>query len=96
VAKQAVSTPQDKSGSKPAARTRAGGKGSGGGGRLATPSIGNFYRESVAELRKVTWPSWQDASNLTVAVLAMTIVVAAFLGAIDAILEFLIKPILGT
>jgi preprotein translocase SecE subunit len=63
--------------------------------RLGSNSIGDFYRESVSELRKVTWPSWQDASNLTVAVIGMTVAIAAFLGLADEILNLAIKPILG-
>ncbi len=63
--------------------------------RLGSNSIGDFYRESISELRKVTWPNWQDASNLTVAVIGMTVAIAAFLGLADEILNLAIKPILG-
>jgi preprotein translocase SecE subunit len=49
----------------------------------------------VGELRRVTWPTWQDATNLTLAVVGMTLAVAAFLGIIDEILNYVIKPILG-
>ena len=63
--------------------------------RLGSNSIGDFYREAISELRKVTWPNWQDASNLTVAVIGMTVAIAAFLGLADEILNLAIKPILG-
>jgi len=44
----------------------------------------------------VTWPTREDATNLTVAVIAMTVAIAAFLGLVDGILDLLAKPILGT
>jgi preprotein translocase subunit SecE len=53
-------------------------------------------QESRAELRKVTWPSRQDATNLTVAVIGMTVAIALFLGLIDAGLDKLVSILLGT
>ena len=54
-----------------------------------------FFQESRAELRKVTWPTRQETSNLTLAVVGMTLGIAAFLGAIDSALDYLVKPLLG-
>ncbi len=54
-----------------------------------------FFKESRAELRKVTWPTREEAMNLTAAVIVMTVVIAAFLGIIDAVLNFLVKPLIG-
>ncbi len=59
------------------------------------PSILTFFQEARAELRKVTWPTRQEAMNLTVAVVAMTIGISAFLGIIDTALDYLIKPLIG-
>ena len=55
-----------------------------------------FYRETTAELRKVVWPTREQAQNLTVIVLVVVVVMALFLGAVDAlltqILHFLLVP----
>lgn len=59
------------------------------------PSVGQFVAESRSELRKVTWPTRQETMNLTAAVIAMTVGIAAFLGLIDSLLDLLVKPILG-
>jgi len=59
------------------------------------PNIVTFFKESRAELRKVTWPTREEAMNLTAAVIVMTVVIAAFLGIIDAVLNFLVKPLIG-
>jgi preprotein translocase subunit SecE len=64
--------------------------------RLGTPSILSFFQESRAELRKVTWPTRQEAMNLTVAVVGMTAGIAVFLGIIDQILNYIVNPLLGT
>ena len=60
------------------------------------PNIVEFVQESRAELRKVTWPTRQEAMNLTGAVIVMTVALSAFLGLIDAILNWGIKPIIGS
>lgn len=42
-----------------------------------------YFKETRAELRKVSWPSRQEALNLTLIVVAFTISMAALLGIID-------------
>jgi preprotein translocase subunit SecE len=54
-----------------------------------------YLKETRAELRKVTWPTRQQATNLTLIVLAVTLAMALFLGACDLIFSALIRQILG-
>jgi preprotein translocase SecE subunit len=49
---------------------------------MANP-ITRFIIESYLELRKVTWPTPQDAWNMTLVVIAMSAFVALLLGAAD-------------
>ena len=37
----------------------------------------------MGELRKVSWPSWQEARQLTLIVLAVMVVMGIFLGLVD-------------
>ncbi len=53
-----------------------------------------FVREVVAEFRKVAWPSRQELINSTVVVIAVTVVVAVFLGAVDVALARVVERIL--
>ena len=46
-------------------------------------AIVRYLKETRAELRKVTWPSREEAINLTLIVVAVTTAMAAFLGAVD-------------
>ena len=57
--------------------------------------IRRFYRESVGELRKVTWPTRQEATNLTVIVIFVTFGMSAFLGIVDFLFSRLFALILG-
>jgi preprotein translocase subunit SecE len=53
-----------------------------------------FVREVVAEFRKVSWPSRQELINSTVVVIAVTVVVSLFLGAVDVALARIVERIL--
>jgi preprotein translocase subunit SecE len=58
-------------------------------------AIVHFYRETVGELRKVSWPSRQEATNLTMIVIVVLVGMAVFLGTIDLIGETLLKMAIG-
>jgi preprotein translocase subunit SecE len=53
--------------------------------------IVRFYRETVGELRKVVWPSRQEAFNLTAIVLVVITSMAIVLGAFDYLFAELFK-----
>lgn len=42
-----------------------------------------YFRETRAELKKVTWPTREEAINLTYIVLGVTFAFALFLGLLD-------------
>ncbi|PIE97845.1 MAG: preprotein translocase subunit SecE [Treponema sp.] len=46
--------------------------------------IVKFFKESIAELRKVVWPTRPEVLSSLRVVLISTILVAMFLGAVDA------------
>lgn len=45
--------------------------------------IVKYFRESYEELKKVSWPSRKDTVRDTLIVIAVSLGVAAFLGAVD-------------
>ncbi len=53
-----------------------------------------FVMDIITELRKVVWPSRQDAFHLTVVVVIVSIVVGAALGGIDIGFGWLIEKTL--
>jgi preprotein translocase subunit SecE len=52
-----------------------------------------FFKESFAELKKVTWPSRDEVVSSTKVVLLSTLIVAGILGALDIILVQLVTII---
>jgi preprotein translocase subunit SecE len=55
----------------------------------------SYLKETRAELRKVHWPSQQEARMLTLIVLAVTIAMAAFLGILDYVFDRLIAGVIN-
>lgn len=44
-----------------------------------------YINETIGELRKVSWPTRKEATNLTIVVLIVTFGMSAFLGLLDFI-----------
>lgn len=53
--------------------------------------ITNYIKASIEEMKKVTWPSKKETYNYTMLVIAISIGVAAFLGALDYIFSWLLQ-----
>jgi len=47
--------------------------------------IQKYFGETIGELRKVTWPTRKEATNLTLIVIAVVVAMGMFLGALDFI-----------
>ncbi len=54
-----------------------------------------FFRETTGELRKVSWPTWPEARQLTFIVLAVMIFMGILLGITDAGAHGLLNLLLG-
>jgi preprotein translocase subunit SecE len=57
--------------------------------------IVRFINETAGELRKVSWPTRDEALRLTAIVMAVLIGSSLFLGAIDALLTELFRLLLA-
>jgi len=58
-------------------------------------AITRYFRETWAEMKKVRWPTRQEAQNLTLVVLAVTIAMAAILGLLDAFYSWLFSGLIN-
>lgn len=47
--------------------------------------IATYIRESIAEMKKVTWPTKKETYNYTLLVIGISLGVALFLGILDYI-----------
>jgi preprotein translocase subunit SecE len=62
-------------------------------------ALSRYFRETRGELRKVTWPTREEAWRLTLIVLGVTAAFAVFLWAFDSLfsnlIQFLIRQVIG-
>jgi len=50
--------------------------------------IQRYFGETVGELRKVTWPTRKEATNLTMVVIAVVLAMGLFLGLLDFVYSY--------
>jgi|GEM_PF-1277079 preprotein translocase SecE subunit len=53
----------------------------------------NFIKESWAELKKVSWPSWSDTWTFTKVVLFIIILIGIYMGILDAFFGWLMHAL---
>jgi preprotein translocase subunit SecE len=57
--------------------------------------VKQYLVDTRGELRKVTWPTRKQLTNLTLIVLAVTVAMAIFLGAMDLLFATLVRLIVS-
>ena len=62
--------------------------------KKANPIVA-FFRETSGELRKVSWPTWPEARQLTGLVLLVMVIIGIILGLTDAGAHGLLNLLLG-
>ena len=58
-------------------------------------NLQQYVKETIGELRKVSWPTRSEAWNLTIVVLIVLFAMTIFLGTLDLAYSELFKLILG-
>lgn len=60
------------------------------------PNVGpvQFFKETVAELKKVTWPTREETIRYTFVVLAISVIVGVFIGGLDVVILKLTSTVL--
>ena len=49
-------------------------------------SLVQYVKDSIVELKKVTWPTRRETTNYTLLVIGISLALAAFIGIVDYIL----------
>ncbi|MBP7999974.1 MAG: preprotein translocase subunit SecE [Chloroflexi bacterium] len=57
-------------------------------------AVRRYFRETRGELRRVTWPTREESQRLTGVVIAVTIVFALFLGALDFVFSNIVGALI--
>ena len=55
----------------------------------------DFFSEAMFELRKVVWPTRQEAGRITIVVLAVVMAISLILFGFDSLISYLIKLLLS-
>ncbi|MHC4434282.1 MAG: preprotein translocase subunit SecE [Planctomycetota bacterium] len=58
--------------------------------------IEKYAKETMAELRKMTWPSKDELVGSTIVTVVVSFIVAIFIGIVDRILLLVVQMIFGT
>lgn len=63
---------------------------------MANPiaKLGTFFTDSKQELKKVTWPTFEELRDSTIVVIISILILALFIGAVDFVLSKLIELII--
>jgi len=51
----------------------------------------NYIKSSIEEMKKVTWPTRKETNNYIILVIAISLGIAAFLGALDYIFNAILN-----
>jgi preprotein translocase subunit SecE len=57
-------------------------------------AIQSYFRETTGELRKVSWPTWPEARQLTYLVLVVMVAMGILLGLTDAVARAVLDALL--
>jgi preprotein translocase subunit SecE len=57
--------------------------------------VTRYYKETAGELRKVNWPTRQEATNMTILVVIVLVIMTIFLGTVDGLAALFITWIIG-
>jgi len=63
--------------------------------KAKSTNLKKYYRDSVAELKKVVWPNRQQVTSSTAAVIGSVVVVGIFIWIFDVLLQLLRMKVLG-
>jgi len=55
----------------------------------------NYFKEAIAEMKKVTWPTKKETYNYTLLVIGISLATAVFLGGLDYLFTFIIEKTLN-
>ncbi len=58
-------------------------------------SIKNYLAGTQQEFKLIKWPTWAETRNLTLVVVGMSILLAAFLGVFDYLFTYLLGALIN-
>ena len=57
--------------------------------------VTNFFQETIQELKKVTWPTWNEVWQATLVVIIVTLITSAFITLVDFCVSSALKLLIN-
>ena len=57
--------------------------------------IQQYVKESIQELKKVTWPTWEELKGSTLVVMLFSVIMGLYIAGLDVGLSWVIDKIMG-
>ena len=54
-----------------------------------------YVKESIQELKKVTWPTWEELKGSTLVVILFSVIMGAYIAGLDIIFSKAVDMIMG-
>ena len=64
-------------------------------GDLKLQKVTNFFQETQQELKKVTWPTWNEVWQATLVVIVVTFFASAFIAACDFCISTILRMLIN-
>jgi preprotein translocase subunit SecE len=57
--------------------------------------IQQYIKEVIQEMKKVTWPTWEELKGSTMVVILFSVVMGCYIAGLDVCFSFLVEKFLG-
>ena len=57
--------------------------------------VTNFFQETQQELKKVTWPTWNEVWQATLVVIVVTFFASAFIASVDFVISNILRKLIS-
>lgn len=57
--------------------------------------IQQYIKESIQELKQVTWPTWEELKGSTMVVMLFSVIMGVYIAGLDVGLSWIVDKIMG-
>ena len=57
--------------------------------------IQQYIKESIQELKQVTWPTWEELKGSTLVVILFSVIMGLYIAGLDVGLSWVVEKIMG-
>ena len=57
--------------------------------------IQQYVKESIQELKQVTWPTWEELKGSTLVVMIFSVIMGLYIAGLDVVFSMIVDKIMG-